>query len=46
MEDIFGPLANQPAYVEAFSAALSSLWQRGTRATLERYLRGETLLDA
>ena len=38
MEDIFGPLATNPAYVAAFTTALSSLWTRGTQATLEAYL--------
>jgi mannitol 2-dehydrogenase len=40
MRDIFGDLATRPAYVQAFTAALSSLWQLGTRETLLRYLRG------
>lgn len=40
MADIFGPLATEPAYVAAFSMALSSLWSRGTAATLEAYLAG------
>ena len=38
MRDIFGDLAEDPAYVEAFSAALSSLWAKGVRATLADYL--------
>lgn len=38
MGDIFGPLATNPAYVAAFTTALSSLWTRGTQATLEAYL--------
>lgn len=40
MEDIFGPLAGDPAYVAAFSHALSTLWGQGTRETLTRYLAG------
>ncbi|HTN09621.1 MAG TPA: mannitol dehydrogenase family protein, partial [Acetobacteraceae bacterium] len=40
MGDIFGPLASDPAYVAAFTGALSSLWARGTVATLEAYLAG------
>jgi mannitol 2-dehydrogenase len=40
MTDIFGPLATNPAYVAAFTTALSSLWARGTTATLEAYLTG------
>jgi mannitol 2-dehydrogenase len=38
MTDIFGELSTNPTYVAAFSTALSSLWSRGTRATLEAYL--------
>lgn len=40
MGDIFGPLASDPIYVAAFTGALSSLWVRGTAATLEAYLAG------
>jgi mannitol 2-dehydrogenase len=38
MGDIFGNLANDPAYVAAFSKALTSLWSKGVRATLDDYL--------
>ena len=38
MRDIFGALAEHPAYVAAFSQALNSLWSRGVRATLDNYL--------
>ena len=38
MTDIFGDLAENPAYVGAFSSALSSLWARGVRSTLADYL--------
>jgi mannitol 2-dehydrogenase len=38
LSDIFGKLADEPAYVGAFSDALSSLWARGVRATLADYL--------
>ena len=38
MGDIFGELAETPAYVEAFSNALSALWTRGVRATIADYL--------
>lgn len=38
MGDIFGPLAENPVYVAAFSKALRTLWQVGTRETLTRYL--------
>jgi mannitol 2-dehydrogenase len=40
MTDIFGPLASDPKYVAAFTNALGSLWARGTKATLEAYLKG------
>ncbi len=40
MSDIFGTLASNPAYVAAFTGALTSLWARGTAATLEAYLAG------
>ncbi|KFL25756.1 mannitol dehydrogenase [Devosia sp. 17-2-E-8] len=38
MTDIFGKLAENPAYAAAFSKALKMLWERGTRETLTRYL--------
>jgi mannitol 2-dehydrogenase len=38
MGDIFGDLAANAAYVNAFSSALSSLWSKGVRATLADYL--------
>jgi len=38
MRDIFGALAENPAYVAAFSKALSALWNGGVRATLSDYL--------
>ncbi|MFC6487006.1 mannitol dehydrogenase family protein [Nitratireductor sp. GCM10026969] len=37
MTDIFGEVATYSAYVDAFSAALSSIWMHGTRETLLRY---------
>ena len=40
MRDIFGELADTPAYTEAFSRALSALWATGVRATLADYLQG------
>lgn len=43
MTDIFGTLATNPAYVEAFSTALKRIWQDGTAKTLERYLADQTL---
>src|SRR5271169_3472561 len=36
--DIFGGLAENPAYLGAFSKALASLWARGVRSTLADYL--------
>ncbi|MBN9317466.1 MAG: mannitol dehydrogenase family protein [Devosia sp.] len=41
MTDIFGDLSTNPAYVEAFTHALGTLWQVGTSATLTRYLAGQ-----
>lgn len=38
MQDIFGDLTTNSAYVAAFSTALSSIWSRGVVATLEDYL--------
>ena len=40
MTDIFGDVAEDPVYRQAFTAALTSLWARGTVATLTAYLRG------
>jgi mannitol 2-dehydrogenase len=39
MKDIFGAAAENPAYVAAFSGALSNIWARGVRATLADYLK-------
>ncbi|HZY69208.1 MAG TPA: mannitol dehydrogenase family protein [Devosia sp.] len=41
MTDIFGQLAQQPAYREAFTHALRTIWTIGTQRTLETYLAGE-----
>ncbi len=38
IRDVFGELADAPAYVGAFSNALSKLWAQGVRATLDDYL--------
>jgi mannitol 2-dehydrogenase len=38
MTDLFGELANDPAYVAAFTEALGALWRDGTRATVGAYL--------
>ena len=43
MEDIFGALSTNAAYVEAFSSALKRIWADGTAATLERYLADQPL---
>ncbi len=42
LRDIFGDLAETPAYVEAFSRALSAVWATGVRATLADYLASKT----
>ena len=38
LRDIFGDLAEHPAFRTRFEAALARLWRDGTRATLEQYL--------
>jgi mannitol 2-dehydrogenase len=38
LRDIFGDLAEAPAFRDRFQAALASLWRDGVRATLGRYL--------
>ncbi|QDZ11195.1 mannitol dehydrogenase family protein [Devosia ginsengisoli] len=38
MTDIYGDLAQSPAFIAAFANALKTLWEIGTEATLERYL--------
>ena len=38
MGDLFGDLAREPRYRDAFSSALASIWDRGVRATLAAYL--------
>jgi len=38
MQDIYGDLARQPFFVQAFGKSLNSLWSKGTQATLEDYL--------
>jgi mannitol 2-dehydrogenase len=38
MDDIYGAVGQDPVFRTAFTAALTSLWTRGTRATLEAYL--------
>ena len=40
MRDIFGTVADNPDYVEAFVTALNTIWALGTRETLVRYLDG------
>ncbi|WP_316355893.1 mannitol dehydrogenase family protein [Devosia sp.] len=38
MADIYGDLARHPTFTAAFTHALTTLWDIGTKATLERYL--------
>jgi mannitol 2-dehydrogenase len=38
MRDIYGDLADSPAFAKAFSHWLKTLWEQGTTATLQRYL--------
>lgn len=40
MADIFGDIGTNPTYIAAFTSALGSLWTRGTKETLQRYLSG------
>ena len=37
---VFGDLADQPRFVEAYTEALASLHERGARATVEALVRG------
>ncbi|MCD1635792.1 mannitol dehydrogenase family protein [Martelella mediterranea] len=43
MGDIFGEVAAFAQYRAAFAAALESIWSRGTRSTMERYVAGGAL---
>jgi mannitol 2-dehydrogenase len=38
--DVFGDLADEPRFADAYRSALASLRQRGARATLEALVRG------
>ncbi|HZP19073.1 MAG TPA: mannitol dehydrogenase family protein [Bauldia sp.] len=40
LTDIFGSLADNPAYIRAFTTALATIWRDGTEATLQAYLHG------
>ncbi|NMD06726.1 MAG: mannitol dehydrogenase family protein [Phyllobacteriaceae bacterium] len=40
MADIYGDVAEEPAFREAFAAALTALWTKGTAAVLEDYIAG------
>jgi mannitol 2-dehydrogenase len=40
MTDIFGEVAANPVYVDAFCRALGRVWQEGTRAVLARHVEG------
>ncbi len=41
MADIYGELATQRNFIATFTKALETLWNIGTKATLERYLADE-----
>lgn len=43
MRDIYGAVADAPAFRTAFATALTALWKDGTTAVLGRYLSGEPL---
>ena len=38
MRDIYGDLADTPAFASAFAGSLQAVWRDGTEATLRRYL--------
>ena len=40
MGDIYGTLANDQAYVQAFAKALTTIWREGILATIKAYLAG------
>ena len=42
MDDVFGPLGQNPRFVEAFSFWLNKLWADGTKACLEAYIAGKS----
>ena len=39
--DIFGPLADSSAFVEAFSTSMTRLWQNGTASALQEYVAAD-----
>lgn len=39
MDDIYGDTGKSPVFAAAFARSLDALWQRGTAATLTRYLQ-------
>ena len=41
LDTVYGNVANDPAFAQAFAAALTALWRDGTRAVLKRYIAGE-----
>ncbi|KFC62537.1 Multiple polyol-specific dehydrogenase [Devosia sp. LC5] len=41
MTDIYGELATHQRFIAAFTKALETLWNIGTKATLERYIEGQ-----
>jgi mannitol 2-dehydrogenase len=38
MDDVYGDVAKSDIFREAFAAALTSLWQKGTAETLKAYI--------
>jgi mannitol 2-dehydrogenase len=44
MYDIYGDVARSAAFQADFANALRGLWKNGTRATLRRYIAGESLI--
>jgi mannitol 2-dehydrogenase len=41
MEDIFGPVARDARYLDAFTSALNAIWREGTASVLRTYLEPE-----
>ena len=40
MDDVYGDVGKSPVMQTAFAKALKALWQNGSAATLDAYVRG------
>jgi len=38
LDDVYGPLSNNKIFIDAFTEALNSLWQKGTAGAIKQYL--------